>query len=242
MVLPDASIVQKEAEDRCTQAKADIAWLASYLASAKVFQKSAENGAALAIPLPDAIMRDPNTSLHPQDPIKGPFTRLFHTYRDIDPSHGFGHYLNLSAIIATVAVLEEVVEDLYAIRTGGATLKKVGDRSRGLRAYVKILSGGNGGSLIPHPDHIVVDHIIEISHDVRRLARLRNKAIHTYRHADFDANVATVVIPHLAHAVRFIDKLQDKILKHAKPRPRSSTIRLTLRRLWRKLAAKLGSR
>ncbi|MCX5647890.1 MAG: hypothetical protein NTX40_02160 [Planctomycetota bacterium] len=236
MAIPPASQVHERLQDRAKQAKADLAWLAAYQASTKSTQKLWERLAGnnpsqnseqsikcqqfmtKVAPQPNHIMEDPQRNLPFAKPIQDRFTRVFQQYRSIEPSHNFGHYLNLAPILLTVAILEEFLENAYEIRTGGASLKKSNGQSRSLNTYIDILDFRKPRTpkdLVPHQNHALVVDLMNVSGDVRHLAKLRHKASHAYRGATYNADWANVVQRHIENAIKFVDDVTAKLLSNA---------------------------
>ena len=251
MAMPMPSAVRGEVECRARQAKADLAWLAAYQAATKSHQKfwewlvqkcrpecpayahRLEREFSESVPSPHYIMANPRLYLKFRPPIQDRFNRTFRQYWSTEPSHNFGHYLNLSPIVLAVAILEEFLEAAYTIRTGGASLKKSNGHSRSLNMYINILDAKKAQTpknLVPHPNHALVAGLMNVSGDVRRLAKLRHKASHAYRTATYNADWANVVQCQLENAVKFVDSATAKLLSNAVPRPQT-WFRLTLHKL-----------
>jgi hypothetical protein len=252
MAIPPASQVHDRLHDRARQVKADLAWLAAYQGSTKTSQKlwqhlveqqrsqniqeakKHENVMSRIAPLPEYIMADPRQYLPFPQPIQDRFLRTFRQYWSTEPSHNFGHYLNLAPIVFTVAILEEFLENAYDIRTGGASLKKSNGQSRSLNTYINILDvckPQKTRDLVPHPNHALVVGLMNISGNVRHLAKLRHKASHAYRAATYNADWANVVQRHIENAIKFVDSFTAKLLSDAVVARPQTWFRLTLHRV-----------
>jgi hypothetical protein len=240
MPIPAASEIAPTLENLRIQANSNLSWLAYYHDTAKRYQKTAEayrallqraqatqgNEHALVMqaetarpPVPEDLFTEHSRWFRPDNPTGLYFRRTFRKNAVASPTHQFGHYLNLSVLVVSVALLEEFVEQAYAGRTGGAKITRA-NRSRGLKQYVAILDYDQKHLPVQPPlqlapkgtSHVVVKDFKHNARYVVHLAGLRNKAVHQFSQANFNLNVATIIMPNLERAIEFVNYCTDALI------------------------------